>query len=198
MDRFRRKRSNILLEETFRCHKYHAKATITQSKQTGQVGVLAENATVYSPYSVQKALSYEKPDSEFQVYTFKQSRYRNGFWIGSGTTGLFYYSFTNSKLQHVNETFSPPTTEIHALHEANDTTLYLATSGLGLRKMTFNKGTETVSVKDEKQFHFFYEQKELTMFYSMVAEGDSILWLGSRKKAWCALTCALMNTRLSL
>ena len=48
--------------------------------------------------------------------------------------------------------------------------------------MILNKGGETVSVKSLKQFRFFYEQKELNMFYSMVAEGDSILWLGSREK----------------
>lgn len=146
------------------------------------VGIRAENATIYSPNNIQKALSYEKWDNEFQVYALRQSRYRNGFWIGSGTTGLFYYSFTNSKLQHVNEISSPSTTEIHAIYEANDTTLYLATSGLGLRKMILNKGGETVSVKSLKQFRFFYEQKELNMFYSMVSEGDSILWLGSREK----------------
>ncbi len=29
---------------------------------------------------------------------------------------------------------------------------------------------------------FFHEQREIMMFYPMLAEGDSILWLGSREK----------------
>lgn len=39
-----------------------------------------------------------------------------------------------------------------------------------------------IHLKSQKRYHFFYEQKEITMFYPMLAEGDSILWLGSREK----------------
>ncbi len=145
-------------------------------------GISADNVTVYSSNAMQKTGSYVKWDNEFQVYSFKQSLYRDGFWIGSGSTGLFYYSFADQKIHHVNDESTPPITEIHAIYEANDTTLYLATSGLGLHKIILQREKDAIRVKTQKQYRFFYEQKEITMFYSMVAEGDSILWLGSREK----------------
>ncbi len=35
-------------------------------------------------------------------------------------------------------------------------------------------------MKERKYYHFFYEQHEIHTFFSMISEGDSILWLGSR------------------
>lgn len=144
-------------------------------------GISADKATIYSGNSIQKASSYTKWDNEFQVYALKQSNYMNGFWIGAGESGLLYYSFTDQKLHQVKNKYSSAT-QIHGIYEANDSVLYLATSGQGLQQATLGKKQHEISIKRQKAFHFFYEQKEITMFSSMIAEGDSILWLGSRQK----------------
>ena len=50
-------------------------------------------ATVYSPGKKQVVSSYIKWNQEFHAYKLVQSRYMDGFWIGAGDPGLFYYSF---------------------------------------------------------------------------------------------------------
>ena len=55
-------------------------------------------------------------------------------------------------------------------------------AGVGFRKLILERKQGEIHLKSQKRYHFFYEQKEITMFYPMLAEGDSILWLGSREK----------------
>lgn len=54
--------------------------------------------TVYSPEGKQNVVSYIRWNKEFPVYKLVQSRYMDGFWIGSGDPGLFYYSFEDKAL----------------------------------------------------------------------------------------------------
>ena len=144
----------------------------------------ASKASVYFP-SFKKAISsYTKEHKEFQIYTLQQSRFMDGFWVDSGITGLFYYSFKDDRLHPVigDTLINPRGVEIHGIHEINDTTLYLATYGEGFRKVFLDKSTGQIRIKGQKQYHFYYEQRDISTFFAMVAEGDSILWLGSREK----------------
>lgn len=144
--------------------------------------VSADKTTIYSLAGTQKASSYIKWNNEFQVYALKQSRYKNGFWVGTGNSGLSYYSYDDNQLHSVRDDSTLPVGEIHVIYEANDSTLFLATSGYGLRKVILQNKKTACSIKKQQQYRFFYEQKDIKMFYSMVPEGDSILWLGSREK----------------
>lgn len=56
------------------------------------------------------------------------------------------------------------------------------TAGSGFHKLILEKQAGTIRLKSQKSYHFFHGQREITMFYPMLAEGDSILWLGSREK----------------
>lgn len=143
-------------------------------------GVDAKEAVVYFPDFKQHVSSYIKGNKEFQVYALQESRYMDGFWVGSGLFGLFYYSSKEDCLRQVVDTVDRHDMEIHAIDEVNDSILYLATSHGGLRKMTLDKTAGQIRVKKQKHYHFFYEQQEIHTFFSMVSEGDSILWLGSR------------------
>ena len=143
-------------------------------------GVDAAKAVVYFPDFKQHASSYSKGHKEFQVYALQQSHYMDGFWVGSGLYGLLYYSFKDDCLRQVVDTVGRHDMEIHAIHEANDSVLYLATSNGGLCKVTLDKTTGRIRIKERKDYHFFYEQNEIHTFFSMIPEGDSILWLGSR------------------
>ena len=120
-------------------------------------------------------------NKEFPVYKLVQSRYMDGFWIGSGDPGLFYYSFADQAL-HCVENLPAQPTEIHGIDEENDSVLYVVTAGSGFHKLILEKQAGTIRLKSQKSYHFFHGQREITMFYPMLAEGDSILWLGSREK----------------
>lgn len=141
----------------------------------------ASSVTVYSPGGKQNAASYIRWNKEFTVYKLVQSHYMDGFWIGSGDPGLFYYSFSDQALHGV-ENLSAQPTEIHGIYEENDSVLYVVTAGSGFRKLILEKRAGGIRLKSQKSYHFFHGQREITMFYPMLAEGDSILWLGSREK----------------
>jgi len=141
----------------------------------------ASSVTVYSPGGKQNAASYIRWNEEFTVYKLVQSHYMDGFWIGSGDPGLFYYSFADQALHGV-ENLSAQPTEIHGIYEENDSVLYVVTAGSGFRKLILEKRAGGIRLKSQKSYHFFHGQREITMFYPMLAEGDSILWLGSREK----------------
>ena len=137
--------------------------------------------TVYSPEGKQNVVSYIRWNKEFPVYKLVQSRYMDGFWIGSGDPGLFYYSFEDKALHSVENLPAQPT-EIHGIYEENDSVLYVVTAGSGFHKLILEKQAGTIRFKSQKSYHFFHGQREITMFYPMLPEGDSILWLGSREK----------------
>ena len=79
----------------------------------------ASAVTVYSPEGKQNVVSYIRWNKEFPVYKLVQSRYMDGFWIGSGDPGLFYYSFEDKALHSVENLPAQPT-EIHGIYEEND------------------------------------------------------------------------------
>lgn len=141
----------------------------------------ASAVTVYSPEGKQSVASYIRWNKEFPVYKLVQSRYMDGFWIGSGDPGLFYYSFEDQALHSVENLPAQPT-EIHGIYEENDSVLYVVTAGSGFHKLVLEKQAGAVRFKSQKKYHFFHGQREITMFYPMLPEGDSILWLGSREK----------------
>ena len=141
----------------------------------------ASAVTVYSPEGKQNVMSYMRWNKEFPVYKLVQSRYMDGFWIGSGDPGLFYYSFADQAL-HCVENLPAQPTEIDGIDEENDSVLYVVTAGSGFHKLILEKQAGTIRFKSQKSYHFFHGQREITMFYPMLAEGDSILWLGSREK----------------
>jgi len=148
-------------------------------------GVQAANAEAYSLDGKQSVLSYLKPNQELQVYTMLESSYMNGFWVGTGVSGLCYYSFDDGKLHEFSSKSAGSArelAEVHSIFEENDSVLYVAASGEGFSKILIDRSKREMQIKSRKNYRFFYEQQELNLFYSMVAQGDSLLWLGSRQR----------------
>lgn len=141
-----------------------------------------QGAMIYSHGKKQAASSYVKWDQELHVYKLVQSRYMDGFWVGAGDPGLYYYSFKDDILRQVEYPSGEPVIEIHDIYEESDSVLYAVTAGDGFYKMMLDRKPGSITVRQQKCYHFFHEQQEITMFYPMLAEGDSILWLGSREK----------------
>lgn len=141
----------------------------------------ADRGEVFYPGKRQPVSTYTRDDVEFPVYSLRQSRYMDGFWVGSGPAGLFYYRHDGKGLQHLGLPSGVRLEEIHKVYEADDTTLYAATSN-GFFRLRLDKSKGRISARSVHKFRFFYEQQELCTFYSMIDEGDSILWLGSRER----------------
>lgn len=91
------------------------------------VGNPLGRAMVYSPGEKQVMSSYIKWNHEFHVYKLAQSRYMDGFWIGAGNPGLFYYSFRDDAVHSVGYSSGRPVIEIHDIYEENDSVLYAVT-----------------------------------------------------------------------
>lgn len=145
-------------------------------------GVKPANTEIYSSVGKQSAVSYAKPDKEFQVYAMKESRFMNGFWIGTGTSGLCYYSFDDGRLHELSGESARKVAEVHSIFEANDSVLYLATAGEGFCKVVLDRDRQDIRIKSYKRYSFYHEQQDLDLFYGMVSDGDSLIWLGSRQK----------------
>ena len=146
-----------------------------------QEGVIKEKVKVYFPDFSQHVVNYAKGHQEFQVYALQQSYYRNGFWVGSGGHGLLFYSFDDDALHYVTEPAEHRSIDIHAIREENDTTLYLATAGSGFKKVILENRNGELQIKRQQTYNFYHEGHAVSMFFSMIAEGDSVLWLGSRE-----------------
>lgn len=137
-------------------------------------------AEVFSKTRRVPAGEYVRSNQEFQVYTLEQSRYRDGFWVGTGDSGLMYYSIGNDRLDAVSGNSGSMINEIHSIVEDSDSVLYIATSGNGFHKVGI-EGSGTPRIKEAKRFSFYDKGgREVEMFFPMIADGDSVLWLGSR------------------
>lgn len=148
-------------------------------------GMSADNAVVFFPGKRQTAQAYMREDTEFSVFSLRESHYMNGFWIGSGSAGLFYHLFGDTCLRHLDVPSGRQIEEVHEVHEANDTTLYLATSN-GFHRFVLDRPADRsggrIAVRHTQSYRFFHEQQEISTFFSMIPEGDSVLWLGSRDR----------------
>ena len=60
--------------------------------------------------------------------------------------------------------------------------LFVASAGEGFYKLILEKQGDKVCVREQKRYRFFHDQQDISMFYPMLSEGDSLLWLGSREK----------------
>ncbi len=145
-------------------------------------GMTPDKATVFFPGKEQTAGKYTREDTEFPVFSLLESRSMDGFWVGSGAAGLFYYTFGDGRLYHLPDRSGQQPDEIHEIYEANDTTLYIATAGSGFCRVVLDRSGRNISMKERKQYRFFHKQQEISTFFSIQPEGDSVLWLGSRER----------------
>ena len=139
-----------------------------------------QSTYIYFPDTKQLVKQYNRPFSEFQIFGITPSRYMNGFWLcAAGNPALSYYDYNDDKVKSVSgETGSLKM--LHCLYEENDSTLWISSSGAGLCKVFIHRSKKNIVVSQVKQFVFKTGQNEICDFFSMIHQGDSVLWLGSR------------------
>ena len=88
--------------------------------------------------------------SSNRVYSFQRSEFHPCIWIGTEGPGPCYYSYRKSNENDPQQEDTPPIRYIHSICEVNDSTLWLATTGNGLQKVTLrmDKVTPTISKID--------------------------------------------------
>lgn len=118
----------------------------------------------------------------YPVYCFVRSKYnKQDLWIGGDM--FSYYSYRDNKIYSVvgSDGQSANLSDIHALCEVNDSTLWI--SSFGLWKVIIDKTTTPYKIKKQTKQIFLKEGKNNIddVFFSMLYDKDSTLSLGSRR-----------------
>ena len=114
------------------------------------------------------------------VYCFAPSR-RNLLWIGT-ENGLNYYSYASGQLHRLPVTANGEKLKfVHAINELNDTTLWIATVGEGVVKVTLNSAQRQIpTVKSASRKTIDGGRMASNYFFTSYRENDSLLWFGNR------------------
>ena len=127
---------------------------------------------IITPRGRRPAKGYKRESREYKVYAIKESRYRNGVWIGTGDEGLMFCPYGG-----VPQLIKPlSTVDVHDIYEKDANTVFITSSGRGIHKLTLEGNTVTC----DKKYDFYFEGRSVDSFYAMKSVGDSILYAGSR------------------
>lgn len=142
---------------------------------------LLKRTYIYFPNESRRSLStYKRGTSEYQVFGINKGRRKGMLWLSSSDSpGLSYYDAAQDRVLAVNG--AEALTKVHAVFEQNDSLLWAVTAGKGLFKIHYEWDKRSgVSVKELRQRIFRNGAQEISDFFPMLEEGDSLLWLGSR------------------
>ena len=131
---------------------------------------------IITPRGRRPASGYRRESREFKVYAIRESRYRNGVWLGTGDEGLMFCPHGGVPVKVQFPESSEPVVDVHDLYEKDENTLYISSSGRGIHKLQLSGDR----VKMDKKYDFYFEGGMIESFYSMKAAGDSVLYAGSR------------------
>ena len=117
--------------------------------------------------------------SDNSVYAFAESR-RNILWIGHDE-GLNYYSYGNRQIKKIDLQYQGRKIKyIHSIYELNDSTLWLASVGMGIIKVTLSGQGSNPTIKNIRQFTIYDGSMSYNYFFTIHAENDSNIWFGNR------------------
>lgn len=120
-------------------------------------------------------ISSNSPLNENSIYALAPSS-RNLLWIGNDG-GLNYYSYEKKQIQKVPVPPNPePINFIHAICEENDTTLWAATGGTGVLKITLDPEKELPSIKSIKRYLHRDAEFINNYFFSSLQNQDTLLF----------------------
>lgn len=141
---------------------------------------------IYSGASRQSLSDYVPWKHDKRVFSINESRFHDGMWIGGTNSNLLYfYSFALSKMIEVSGFDTKgKTVEIKGVYEEDENTLWVSSTLLGLVRIELDmerSGAINISKQEVKEI-INDDRDALSVFYSMINQGDSILWLGDRGK----------------
>lgn len=102
------------------------------------------------------------------------------FWIGSQGHGLCYYSFIDKNIHRLDIPMMPRLQSVHALYEAGNGDLYVATLGEGVFRLSIGGNADNPVVTDACEVIYDGSSPDSNAFFSITAQNDDILWFGNR------------------
>ncbi|RHJ82335.1 hybrid sensor histidine kinase/response regulator transcription factor [Parabacteroides sp. AM08-6] len=147
---------------------------IARIKEYDQYGEDPIPASQITHFSEEDGLSDDK------VYCFLRSKFNPIIWIGTDGPELSYYSYKEDKIKTLTNETSTKIAMVHSICEINDTTLWVATAGDGLKEVNLSKKEEQLAVKYIETYVFERNRRVCKEFHSMCLADDSTLYLGSR------------------
>ncbi len=118
--------------------------------------------------------------SNNQVFAIAGSNYYPVVWLGTEGPGLSYFSLKDKRIFTLPNSTTTPIRRVHSIAEQNDSTVWMATSGYGLLKVTIRKEKEQIKIKAIKTFFFKRNDKTVNDLFAMYKDDDGYLWIGSR------------------
>lgn len=129
--------------------------------------------------NVEKLLTTNSALTDNSVYCFASSRWKR-LWIGT-ETGLNYYSYPERKIKEFTVFADDKIVKyVHSICEPNDSTLWIATVGEGIVKVSLDTSGSTPKVKSARRFVLDGGKKSSNYFFVSYQESDSIIWYGNR------------------
>lgn len=119
--------------------------------------------------------------SSNRVYCMRKSKYHPLIWIGTEGPGLTCYSYKEKRMITLPQAGDLPDIRyVHSICETNDSTLWLATTGLGLQKVTLRPHSPSPVITSIQTFPLKSGENKCKEIQAMVYDNDSTLFLGSR------------------
>lgn len=138
---------------------------------------------IYSGTSKQSLCDYIPWKYDNRVFTIMESRFYNGMWIGGTNSNLLsFYSFDSNRMIEVDGfDTGGNTVEIKGIYEKDKSTLLVLATLLGLVELKIDNSGNDIKILKQNNCRIYNSQGvPLTVFYSMVSQGDSVLWIGDR------------------
>lgn len=114
------------------------------------------------------------------IYAFEESVNKKVLWIGT-EDGLSYYSYNDKNIYNLDLTVRGEKIKyVHSICELNDSTLWLATVGLGIAKVEFEGRGSRLNVKEVNLIKVMDEKPFNNYFYTIYNEDYRTIWFGNR------------------
>lgn len=114
------------------------------------------------------------------VFCFLRSKFHNIIWIGTEGPGLSFYSYKDNKVKTLSGVVGTQIGRVHSICEIDDSTLWIATAGYGLLEVILEDNKSELLIKSVGQYILKKGDKVCNEFHSMIYDGNSILYAGSR------------------
>lgn len=129
-----------------------------------------------------------------RVYCFAPSRDTTLFWIGSDGKGISYYSYTDRKIHTLTQAKAGTDIKhVHAIVEVNDSTLWLATTSVGLLEVRLSRKASQLGIQSITSYLPKHGTNSCNEFQSLYYDSDSLLYAGSR--GGYGVLCMNVNTK---
>lgn len=100
------------------------------------------------------------------------------FWLGTDGYNLNYYSYEDAKIHKL--ICTNRIRNIHAIHQQNDSTLWVGTLGDGIFKLHLRWKYNRPYITDEKKIDLNDQIERNNCFFDIIPQNDTILWFASR------------------